>query len=169
MDGTGPNTVRAHLRKSWSMPISTANLEKKPHPCGFVSGHWTIIITIFQSQLTFKCSKTWMTVNPSAFRREEVKQRRLPLFYHLWDEKQKVPMRFFLFLYKTAFHLIDLFVSQILNLLTPDVLCEMRGKKILIFCPAGVCMAKALTNIHTVFTHPPEARTFWESCNHSLI
>lgn len=38
-------------------------------------------------------------------------------------------MRFFLFLYKTAFRLIDLFVSQILNLLTPDVLCEMRGKK----------------------------------------
>lgn len=61
--------------------------------------------------------------------------------------------------------LTDLFISHILNLLTPDVLWKMRGKKRPHLLPCRrvcvcVCMAKALANIHTVFSHLPEAHTF---------
>lgn len=160
-------------------PLPQPTLKKTHLSCGFVSGSGKEIITIFQSQTMFKCYKTWTTANLCAFRWEQVKPRGfrgVTLFYHLSDEKQKVTMKSFFFFFsscrfgvdKTSFYLIDLFVSDC-KPFDPPMSFVRWGKHPPHLLPSRRPCAKAPTNTDAVFTHPPEAHTFWENCNHSLI
>lgn len=159
---------------AWQIPIQGQHTFRDPGPCplpqdlpcGFAPAKWTRI------ESYFSVIGIYMNISKSfcASRWEEVKQRGVTAVLSPlgWGTKGCDEVVCFfscsLGVDRTACHLTASKPS--------DPWCPLRDKgekNSLISCPAGACVARILTNSHPVFTHPPEAHTFWENCNHSVI
>lgn len=158
---TDPNKVTAHLHRSWSMSISPRFIMRV---CFRKTNQNQVI---FHSQLAF----TWTSVNLCASRWEKVEQKGVTSVLSPFGMRDK-RSRWGCFCSSCTLG-VDRSARHLTASKPSDPWCPLwdeRKKK----TPSSPALRASVwrgpsQTVTPLFTHPPEAHTFWENGNHSVI